>query len=61
MAKNLENRHQSERKVLEAIKAAVLAFAKDLPPRIAVEFGRRAMLGDEKPAFSEVEASLKKT
>jgi chemotaxis protein MotA len=61
MAKNLENRHQSERKVLEAIKAAVLAFAKDIPPRIAVEFGRRVMLGDEKPAFSEVEAALKKT
>jgi chemotaxis protein MotA len=61
LAKNLEHRHQSEVKTLEAIKASVLAFAKDIPPRIAVEFGRRVMLGDDKPAFSEMEAALKKT
>jgi chemotaxis protein MotA len=61
MAKNLEHRHQSDVKVLEAIKASVLAFAKDIPPRIAVEFGRRVMLGDDKPAFREVEEALKKT
>jgi len=61
MAKNLELRHQSERKVLEAIKASLLAFSKDIPPRIAVEFGRRVMLGDDKPAFGEVEAALKKS
>jgi chemotaxis protein MotA len=61
MAKNLEHRHQSDLKVLEAIKASLLAFSKDIPPRIAVEFGRRVLLGDEKPRFSEVEAALKKT
>jgi len=61
IAKNLEHRHQSEVKILEAIKASVLAFAKDIPPRIAVEFGRRVMLGDEKPAFNEMEAALKKS
>ncbi len=60
LAKNLENRYQSERKVLEAIKAALLAFAKDIPPRIAVEFGRRVLLADEKPGFEEVEAALKR-
>ena len=61
VAKNLEHRHQADVKVLEAIKASVLAFAKDIPPRIAVEFGRRVMLGDDKPGFREVEEALKKT
>jgi chemotaxis protein MotA len=60
MARNLEDRHKGERKVLEAIKAAILAFAKDIPPRIAVEFGRRVLLGDVKPGFNEMEAALKR-
>lgn len=60
IARNLEHRHRSDRKVLEAIKATILAFAKDIPPRVAVEFGRRVMLEDVKPNFSEVEEALKK-
>lgn len=60
IARNLEHRHQVDVKVLEAIKASVLAFSKDIPPRIAVEFGRKVLLQDEKPNFTEVEHALKK-
>jgi chemotaxis protein MotA len=60
IAKNLELKHHGEQKILEAIKAALLAFSKDIPPRIAVEFGRRVLFGDEKPGFSELEEALKK-
>ena len=60
LAKQMELRHRSERKILEAIKAALLAFSKDMPPRIAVEFGRRVLLEDDKPEFQEVEQVLRK-
>ncbi|MEW6441384.1 MAG: flagellar motor stator protein MotA [bacterium] len=60
LAKHLEQRHQSERKLLEAIKTSLLAFSKDMPPRIAVEFGRRVLLEDDKPDYREVEQRLKK-
>ncbi len=60
IAKNLELKHHAEKKILDAIKAALLAFSKDIPPRIAVEFGRRVLFGEEKPAFSELETALKK-
>jgi len=60
LAKQMEHRHRSERKILEAIKAALLAFSKDMPPRIAVEFGRRVLLEDDKPEFQEVEQVLRK-
>ena len=60
IAKLMEHRHRSERKILEAIRAALLAFSKDMPPRIAVEFGRRVLLEDDKPEYQEVEQVLKK-
>ncbi len=58
MAKKLEHEFQLERRLLEVIKATLLAFAKDIPPRIAVEFGRRVLLEDEKPEYREVETYL---
>ncbi len=60
IAKKLENEYVLERRLLEVIKASILAFAKDIPPRIAVEFGRRVLLEDEKPDFKEVDEYLKK-
>ncbi len=60
VAKALELKAMSEHKMLEAIKASMLAFAKDVPPRIAVEFGRRTLYHETKPAFSEVEETFRK-
>jgi len=61
LAKNLEFRGVAGMKLLQCIKASVLAFSKDMPPRIAVEFGRRVLMHDEKPTFTEAEQALKKS
>ncbi len=61
LVKNLEFRGAASMKLLQCIKASVLAFSKDMPPRIAVEFGRRVLMEDEKPSFTEAEEALKKS
>jgi flagellar motor component MotA len=38
-----------------------MAFAKDFPPQIAVEAGRRAIFSDSRPTFKELEAALRKS
>jgi len=60
VSKQLEHRHQAERKILDAIKGTLLAFVKDMPPRVAVEFGRQTLFDDDKPEFSELEKALRK-
>jgi len=60
IAKQMEHRHQAELKLLEAIKRTLLAFVKDMPPRVAVEFGRQTLYEDDKPEFRELEQALKK-
>lgn len=57
---NLE--HQAEEDIItfQVIKTAFVAYVGGSPPQLAVEFGRRAIPGHEKPSFAELEASLKK-
>ncbi len=40
---------------LRSIKAGVVAYAKGMPPIVAVEFARRVIVNDYRPSFSEVE------
>ena len=40
---------------LRSIKAGVVAYAKGMPPIVAVEFGRRVIANDFRPSFAEVE------
>ena len=40
---------------LRAIKAGVVAYAKGMPPIVAVEFARRVIINDLRPGFGEVE------
>jgi chemotaxis protein MotA len=40
---------------LRAIKAGVVAYAKGMPPIVAVEFARRVISNDFRPSFAEVE------
>ena len=49
----------SEANTYEAIKMCLVASAQGLPPALAVEFGRKALLSDHRPSFSELEASVK--
>lgn len=57
---HLEHKAMEDSKYLEAIKVSILAFAKDFPPQIAVEAGRRVLFSDVKPSFSELEESTRK-
>jgi len=44
---------------LKAIKAGVVAYAKGMPPIVAVEFARRVIISDLRPTFSEVEEACR--
>jgi len=43
------------------LKAGVVAFAKGLPPIIAVEFARRAIFAADRPTFDAMEEACKST
>jgi chemotaxis protein MotA len=40
---------------LRSIKAGVVAYAKGMPPIVAVEFARRVIVNDFRPSFGDVE------
>lgn len=55
----LEYRANEESKYLEAIKAALNAFASGQQPQIAVETARRVLFSDVKPSFVELEKTVR--
>lgn len=59
LARNMERNVQKEAKYLECIKASLLAFAKSMPPTVAVEYGRRAIDPENRPSFKETEENIK--
>jgi len=61
IAANMEARNGEEHGLYFALKAGIVAFAKNLPPMVAVEFARKAITGDSRPGFLEMEAACKAT
>jgi chemotaxis protein MotA len=59
MSTNLEHLAREETVMLQVIKTSMIAFARGMAPLMAVESGRRAIPGDSKPTFSEMEAAVK--
>lgn len=59
IARNMEKTVEQEAKYLECIKAALLAFAKSMPPTVAIEYGRRAIDPHHRPSFKETEEAIK--
>lgn len=57
---NLVHKARDDSKYLEAIRVSILAFAKDFPPQMAVEAGRRVLFSDVKPTFAELEETIRK-
>lgn len=53
--------HQAEmgELYLRSIKAGVVAYAKGMPPIVAVEFARRVIINDFRPNFTEVEEACR--
>lgn len=60
LGSHLQHKNREDSKYLEAIKIALLAFAKDMPPQMAVEAGRRTIFSDAKPSFKDLEDAIKK-
>lgn len=60
LATFLEIKTQTDTKYLEAIKVSIMAFARDFPPQMAVEAGRRVIYSEAKPSFKELENEIRK-
>lgn len=59
LAGAIEARNQAEARFHLFIKAAVVAFAKGLPPMVATEFARRAIAAELRPSFEAMETACK--
>ena len=59
LATNIDMANDEESKVYEAIKAGMIAFAKGFNPIISVEFARRAIPGEYRPEFQDMENYVK--
>ena len=59
MATNLEHQARENGVVFQVIKVAIVAFVGGSAPQMAVEFGRRAIPGGEKPSFNELESTVR--
>ena len=60
IAAGIETINNNEGRYILVLKAALLAFASDAPPIVAVEFARRAIFSDVRPSFKEMEDAFKK-
>jgi chemotaxis protein MotA len=59
LATNLEHKAKEGDVGLTVIKLALVAFVGGSAPQIAVEFGRRAIPGGDKPTFAELEKMIR--
>jgi chemotaxis protein MotA len=59
LATSLDLMHEEEARMLEVMKAGLVAFSKGFNPMIAVEFGRRSIFDDSRPTFREMEQALR--
>jgi chemotaxis protein MotA len=59
MAKTLENQAHDFDNLLNVAKAVLVAFAKGLPPVMAIEFARRAVPSNCRPTYEEMEELMK--
>jgi chemotaxis protein MotA len=59
LAANLEHKANEENIFYQVIKVALVAFVGGAAPQMAVEYGRRAIPGNEKPTFDELEKQVR--
>jgi chemotaxis protein MotA len=55
----LEQKAAEATKILQCIKATLLASVNGYAPSIAVEFGRKVLYSSERPGFAELETHVK--
>jgi chemotaxis protein MotA len=59
LSTQIEHQAEAQDLFLKSIKAGVVAYAKGMPPIVAVEFARRVIVNDFRPSFAEVEESCR--
>jgi chemotaxis protein MotA len=59
LAAALTHRAHEEGKAFEIIKMALVSSLRGYPPTVAVEFARKLLFSDVRPAFSDLEAHLR--
>lgn len=59
LATNIEHNVEGRIRIMETIKASMVAYAKGNPPIIAVEIARRTIYSDDRPSFAELEAFIR--
>lgn len=59
MSTNLEHKANEENSFFQVIKVALVAFVGGAAPQMAVEFARRAIPGNAKPTFDELEKTVR--
>jgi len=60
MAANLEHQAKEDEAFYSVIKVSLVAFVGGSAPQMAVEFGRRAVPGKERPTFNELETHIRR-
>lgn len=59
LAAALQHRAHEEGKAFEIIKMALVSSLRGYPPTVAVEFARKLLFSDVRPAFADLEAHLR--
>jgi chemotaxis protein MotA len=59
LAAAVEHVAETKARLLQTIKACLVAYAKGNPPIISVEIGRRTIFSDERPTFGELESYVR--
>jgi len=59
VASNMAKIADEEHAYYHVIRVVIVSFIKGSPPSIAVEFGRRAIPGHQRPAFEELDKFIK--
>ncbi|HLT62898.1 MAG TPA: flagellar motor stator protein MotA [Pseudohongiella sp.] len=59
LSTRLQELADSEIKMFECIKAAIVATSNGLPPQMAVEFARKTLYSGDRPSFIELEQHIR--
>jgi chemotaxis protein MotA len=59
VASNMAKNTEDERAFYHVLRVVIVSFIKGSPPSVAVEFGRRAIPGHNRPSFQELEKFIK--
>ena len=59
LSAQIEHQAESQDLFLKSIKAGIVAYAKGMPPIVAVEFARRVIVSDFRPNYTDVEEACR--